>query len=269
MCLRYSWLSVCLVAVLSSSCAPSQPPAPAAPPAPIVPARPISSGPITQDPGIALLLGRHEYSDTASQTSFNAGGLWRGAKLHGSTVIEPSARAVCEVEQSYPDGRRIAVGGSRHHLDLVFGLGTEAAPSTMPASFSVTFDNEAEPHTWIASIFYRDSYLISLDDNEPDLLELLSHASSLKVSNQGGQDGEYTLEGSEIAIHALRYCLNAGHRRHSARGGLARSGATSASSAAAPGSPSEVDLDAPPAAPAPAGGANGKPASGPVDLDSP
>jgi hypothetical protein len=264
--LRHACLLICLAVLLSSSCTTSQPPAPV-PPAPIVPARPISSGPITEDPGIALLLGRHEYSDTSRQTSLNTGDFWRGVKLYGPTEIEPSARAVCEIEQSYPDGRRIAVGGSRHHLDLVFGVGNEAAPTTMPAPFTVMFDDDTEPHTWQASIFYRSSYLISLDDNEPNLLNQLSHAHSLKVSNQNGQDGEYSLEGSETAIHALRLCLSSGHRRHSGRGGVARSGAASAPSATEPGSPGEVDLDAPPAAPV--AGAPGKAPSGPVDLDAP
>jgi hypothetical protein len=264
---------------------PPPPPPPTYTPAPLEPLRPISSGLITHDPGIALLLGRKKYSQTARQTPFNAGDQWQGTRLYGSTEIEPTAGAVCAIEQTYPDGRRIAVGGSQRHLDLVFGLGTEAAPSEMPAEFSVAFDDETEPQSWQATIFYRSSYLISFDSKETDLLNRLSHARSLKVSNQGKQDGDYSLAGSERAIQALRLCLAEGHRHRPTRND--RSLASLPAAPAGGKAPTEVDLDAEPAsapggvdldsAPAPSSAASpsvtsggaAKGASGAVDLDDP
>jgi len=284
--LRYRFLAFFGFVFLASACMQPPPPQPAYTLPPLEPLRPISSGLVTHDPGIALLLGRRKYSQTARQTPFNAGDPWQGTRLYGSTEIEPGGSAVCAIEQTYPDGRRIAVGGSPRHLDLVFGLGTQATPREMPAEFSVAFDDETEPQSLQATIFYHSSYLISFDGKENDLLNRLSHARSLKVSNQGKQDGDYSLAGSERAIQALRLCLAEGHRHrptthsNSSLAGLP----TSPAGAKAP---TEVDLDAEPA-PAPAGvdldaapaassaasppingGGAGKGASGAVDLDDP
>lgn len=282
---KYYCLLSCGVAFFASACMGPQPPAPIFTPAPLEPLRPISSGLMTRDPGFALLLGRQKYSQSARQTSFDAGELWHGTKLYGSKEIEPKGSAVCAIEQTYPDGRRIAVGGSERHLDLVFGLGKEATPSEMPATFSVAFD-EAEPHSWQATIFYRSSYLISFDGKEPDLLNRLSHARSLKVSNQGKQDGDYSLEGSERAIQALRLCLAEGHPHRPTHNNRSLAGLPAgpagekapaevdldAASAPAP-APGAVDLDAAPApstaAPSAGNGGAAKGASGAVDLDDP
>lgn len=155
----------------------------------------------------------------------------------------------------------------------------------MPAEFSVAFDDETEPQSLQATIFYHSSYLISFDGKENDLLNRLSHARSLKVSNQGKQDGDYSLAGSERAIQALRLCMAEGHRHRTTHSNNSLAGLPAAPAGAK--APTEIDLDAEPA-PAPGGvnldaapaassaasppanrGGAGKGASGAVFLDDP